>query len=102
VGEEDYQNDEQQTDADVETGVKKFIEEFTIDDPTKTLRLPETTETEIPEEPNPYHCSECNIYFPSIQEHLNNRHKGQDVVFQVGFLKINHLLIIKHVICVGS
>lgn len=85
--EEDYQNDERQTDADVETGVKKFIEEFTIDDSTKTLRPPETTETEILEEPNPYHCSECNIHFPSVQEHINNCHKGQDVVFQVGFFK---------------
>ncbi|XP_060872886.1 zinc finger protein 675-like [Metopolophium dirhodum] len=83
VGEEDYQNDDRQTDTDVETGVKKFIEEFTIDDPTKTLRPPETTETEILEEPNPYHCSECNIHFPSVQEHINNCHKGQDVVFQV-------------------
>lgn len=100
--EEDYQNDEQQTDADEETGVKKFIEEFTIDDTNKMSRPPETTETEILEEPNPFHCSECNIHFPSIQEHINNCHKGQDIVFQVGFSKINNLLISKHILCVGN
>lgn len=85
MGEEDYQNDEPKTDADAETGVKKFIEEFTIDEPTEMLQPPESTETEITEEPHPYHCSECNIYFPSIQEHIDKCHKGQDVVFQVSF-----------------
>ncbi|CAH1726667.1 unnamed protein product [Aphis gossypii] len=83
VGEEDYQNDERQIDTDTETGVKKFIEEFTIDDPTKTLRPSDLIETEIIEEPHLYHCSECNINFPSIQEHINKCHKDQEVVFQV-------------------
>lgn len=76
--EEDYQNDEQ-TDTD-EIGVKKFIEEFTVDDSTK---IAQTSETISEEEPHLYHCSECNINFPSIQDHINNCHKDQEVVFQV-------------------
>lgn len=96
MGEEDYQNDERQTETDAETGVKKFIEEFTIDDPAKTLRPSETVETEILEESNLYHCSECNINFPSIEEHINNCHKGQEVVFQVSIFK-NNLFIILYI-----
>lgn len=42
-----------------------------------------TSENESPEELHLYHCSECNINFPSIQDHINNCHKGQEVVFQV-------------------
>jgi len=73
---EDYQNDEQQN----ETEVKKFIEEFTDDDPNKMVKL---SETEPQEESHLYHCSECNINFPSIQDHINNCHKDQEVIFQV-------------------
>lgn len=79
--EEDYQNDEQQIDTDVETGVKKFIEEFTVDDSTK---MAQTSESGPEEESHLYHCSECNINFPSIQDHINSCHKDQEVVFQVG------------------
>jgi len=97
VGEEDYQNDERQIDTDTETGVKKFIEEFTIDDPTKTLRPSDLIETEIIEEPHLYHCSECNINFPSIQEHINKCHKDQEVVFQVGVFKNNLSIILYNI-----
>lgn len=79
----DYQNDERQTDTDPEIGVKKFIEEFIVDDPTKVAR---TSENDPQSEPNLYHCSECNINFPSIQDHINSCHKGQEVIFQVYFL----------------
>lgn len=80
VKEEDYQNQEQQTDAEVETGVKTFIEEFTDDGPSKIALAPET---DSQEESHLYHCSECNINFPSIQDHINSCHKDQEVVFQV-------------------
>lgn len=78
VKEEDYQNEERQIDE--ETEVKKFIEEFTVDDPSKMTRM---SETEILDESHLYHCSECNINFPSIQDHINSCHKGQEVIFQV-------------------
>lgn len=78
--EEDYQNDERQTDTDAEIGVKKFIEEFTVEDLTKVAR---PLENDSQSEPNLYHCSECNINFPSIQDHINSCHKGQEVIFQV-------------------
>lgn len=79
--EEDFQqNDEQPCNDNSEPGVKKFIEEFTDDDSSKIARV---LETESPGESHLYHCSECNINFPSIQDHINNRHKDQEVVFQV-------------------
>lgn len=80
VREEDYQNDERQTDNDAEIGVKKFIEEFTDEDLTKVTR---PSDNDSQSELNLYHCSECNINFPSIQDHINSCHKGQEVVFQV-------------------
>lgn len=81
VKEEEYQhNDEQPIDVESEPEVKKFIEEFTDDDSSKIAR---TLETESPAESHLYHCSECNINFPSIQDHINNCHKDQEVVFQV-------------------
>lgn len=85
VKEEDYHNDEQQASADEETEVKKFIEEFTVDGPAKVTSETEPQEEEEVEveEPHLYHCSECNINFPSIQDHINSCHKGQEVVFQV-------------------
>lgn len=78
--EEDYQSFERQ-EIDQETGVKKFIEEFTVDD--TTTRIVKTLNNESQEEPHLYHCSECNINFPSIQDHIASCHKGQEVVFQV-------------------
>lgn len=82
MNEEDYRNNEQQTDTDAEIGVKKFIEEFTDDDLSKVAR---TSETEPRLDTNVYHCSECNINFLSIQDHIDSCHKGQEVVFQVDF-----------------
>lgn len=109
--EEEYQNEEQQNDAVAETGVKKFIEEFTNNDQTTILQTPKI-ETEALEEPHLYHCSECNINFPSIQEHIDSCHKDQEVVFQVDFLKLKFvcLFIIIHtldilynaILCVGK
>lgn len=75
---EDY--DEQPLDSDLETGVKKFIEEFTVDDASKLAR---SSETEPQGESHLYHCSECNINFPSIEEHVRSCHADQEVVFQV-------------------
>lgn len=42
-----------------------------------------TTDNKSQEELHLYHCSACNINFPSIQDHINSCHKGQEVVFQV-------------------
>lgn len=82
--EEDFQHDDEQPiDDNSEPGVKKFIEEFTDDDSSKIARVLETVSPGAPGEPHLYHCSECNINFPSIHDHINNRHKDQEVVFQV-------------------
>jgi len=75
---EDY--DEQPLDSDSGTGVKKFIEEFTVDDASKLAR---TSEIEPQGDSNLYHCSECNINFLSIQDHVKSCHADQEVVFQV-------------------
>lgn len=99
VNEEDYINDERRTDTDAETGVKKFIEEFTVDDPSKAMQRASDTESQV--EQNVYHCSDCNINFPSIQDHIDSCHKGQEVVFQVclilnfyGSYSFYHMLIL--------
>jgi len=72
----------------VETDVNKCIEEFTVDDSSK---ISHTLDIEPQEEPNLYHCYECNIHFPCIQDHIYSCHKDQEVVFQVCI--INYLYI---------
>jgi len=99
VKEEDYQNDEQQNEADAETEVNKFIEELTDYDPYKEAQ---TSETESTEEPHIYHCSECNINFPSIQDHINNCHRDQEVVFQVRYILIIPIFdVFQLIVCAG-
>lgn len=77
------ENDEKSTNVeiDAEASVKKCLEEFMVDDPTQVAAQP--SEIESQEESHLYRCSECNIKFPSIQGHIKNCHKGQEVVFQV-------------------
>lgn len=96
VKEEDYQNDERQTDTDAETGVKKFIEGFTVDDPSKAMALASDTESQI--EQNVYHCSDCNINFPSIQDHIDSCHKGQEVIFQVRLILIYFIYDLSYIL----
>lgn len=91
--EEDYQNDIHHT----ETDVKQYIEEFTVDDSSKISKTNLETETESQEvSSNIYHCSYCDINFPSIEDHINNCHKDQEVVFQV-ILKKKFIYVYKHI-----
>lgn len=80
--EEDYQNDEQQNEADADAEDKDCIEDFN-DDPNQ---MAQASESESPDKSHLYHCSECNINFPSIQKHIDECHKDQEVVFQVCLL----------------
>lgn len=75
---EDYEV--QTLDSSLETGAKKFIKEFTVDD---TSKLAQASETEPQGESHIYHCFECNIHFASIEDHVTNCHVDQEVVFQV-------------------
>lgn len=53
--------------------------------------MAKTTDTKCQVDIHLYHCSACNINFPSIQDHINNCHKGQEVVFQVCYV-LNYII----------